>query len=139
MRFVLYVTVALIAFSAINLASATLGIPSIYPLSPAIDTGQSILINSSWSGGTAPYNAVWYTGPSGNTCAQDSANVLAIYNGLSTAINAISVSPTTTNSYCIIVKDSESPQVTQSSSNDVITVVMLEGVEFMLLFCSVVF
>ena len=122
MRFVLYTAVALITLSMVNLASAALGIPSIYPANPSIDTGQSILINSSWSGGTAPYNAVWYTGPSGNTCSQDSANVLATYNGLSTAINSISVSPTTTNSYCIIVEDSESPQVTQSSSNDVITV-----------------
>ena len=122
MRFVFYITIALIVLSVVNSVSATLGIPSIYPANPSMDTGQSILINSSWSGGTAPYNAVWYTGPSGNTCSQDSANVLATYNGLSAAINTISVSPTTTNSYCIKVTDSESPQVTQSSSNDVITV-----------------
>ena len=114
-----------IAFSLIILtlvianASATtpLSIVSITPSNAPIDNGQSITITGTWAGGTAPYNAVWYTGPQGTTCPQEAANVLAIYNGLSTTSNSITVSPTTSNSYCLGITDSESPSVTQLSLN----------------------
>ena len=94
-----------------------LSISSITPSNQIIDNGQSITITAAWSGGTAPYNAVWYTGPSGTTCPQESANVLATYLGITGTTNAISVSPTTTNSYCVGITDSESPAVIQFSLN----------------------
>ena len=94
-----------------------LSISSITPPTPSIDNGQSVTITGTWSGGTAPYNAVWYTGPDGTTCPQEAANVLATYNGLTTTSNSITVSPTTTNSYCLGITDSESPPVTQLSLN----------------------
>ena len=94
-----------------------LSISSINPTTPTIDNGQSITITGTWAGGLAPYNAVWYTGPYGTTCPQETANVLAVYNGLSTTSNSITVSPTTTNSYCLGITDSESPQATQLSLN----------------------
>jgi YVTN family beta-propeller protein len=110
--------VLLIALMAATLAGATsLSIASITPSSPTLDNGQSITITGTWAGGIAPYNAIWYTGPKGTTCPQETANVLATYNGLSTTSNSITVSPTTTNSYCLGITDSESPQVTQLSLN----------------------
>ncbi|MCL5786760.1 MAG: YncE family protein [Candidatus Marsarchaeota archaeon] len=103
---------------AATFAGATsLSIVSITPSSTKLDNGQSITITGTWAGGTAPYNAVWYTGPEGTTCPQEAANVLAIYNGLSTTSNSITVSPTTSNSYCLGITDSESPPVTQLSLN----------------------
>jgi YVTN family beta-propeller protein len=100
----------------------SLSSPSISLTNNVIDSSQVVNISSSWSGGTVPYTIKWYTGPSGNTCAEDSANVLATYSGLSVISNSISVSPTTTNSYCAEVTDSATTPVTQSSSNDVVTV-----------------
>ena len=94
-----------------------LSISSINPITPIIDNGQSITITGTWAGGIAPYNAVWYTGPDGTTCPQEAANVLATYDGLTTTSNSITVSPTTTNSYCLGITDSESPPVTQLSLN----------------------
>ena len=94
-----------------------LSISSITPSNPTIDTGQGIMLTGTWSGGIAPYNAVWYTGPQGTTCPQEAANVIATYNGLSTTSNSITVSPTTANSYCLGITDSESPAVTQLSLN----------------------
>ena len=94
-----------------------LSISSITPTTPTLDNGQSITITGTWSGGTAPYNAVWYTGPKGTTCPQETANVIAVYNGLTVNSNSIKVSPTTSNSYCLGITDSESPSVTQLSLN----------------------
>ena len=108
----------ILAFGIVNVSATTpLSISTITPSNAPIDNGQSITITGTWSGGTAPYNAVWYTGPDGTTCPQEAANVLATYNGLSTTSNSITVSPTTTNSYCLGITDSESPQVTQLSLN----------------------
>ena len=84
----------------------SLSSPSVSPANIVIDSGQSITLTASLSGGTSPYTIKWYTGPSGNTCAEDSANILATYSGLSGASNSISVSPISTNSYCSEVTDS---------------------------------
>ena len=100
-----------------NVKATSLSIASITPSNAHIDNGQSITITGTWSGGIAPYNAVWYTGPDGTICPQEAANVLAVYNSISTTSNSITVSPTTTNSYCLGITDSESPQVTQLSFN----------------------
>ena len=96
-----------------NVKATSLSIVSITPSNVPIDNGQSITITGTWSGGIASYNAVWYTGPLGTTCPQEATNVLAVYNSLSTTSNSITVSPTTSNSYCLGITDSESPQVTQ--------------------------
>ena len=50
------------------------------------------------------------------------ANVLATYSSVSATSNSITVSPTSTNSYCIGVTDSASTPVTELSSNDVVLV-----------------
>ena len=110
----------------INAAMTTPTAPT--PTNPTIDSGQSITLSSSWTGGTSTYTIKWYTGPSGNTCTQDSANVLATYSSVSATSNSITVSPTSTNSYCIGVTDSATTPVTQLSSNDVVFVNTALGV-----------
>ena len=110
-------SVLILVLAVANVKATSLSITSITPSNVPIDNGQSITITGTWSGGAAPYNAVWYTGPLGTTCHQEDANVLAVYNGLSTTSNSITVSPTTSNSYCLGITDSESPQVTRLSLN----------------------
>ena len=108
----------ILTFAIANASATTpLSIASITPTTPTLDNGQSITITGTWSGGTAPYNAVWYTGPYGTTCPQEAANVIAVYNGLNVNSNSITVTPTTSNSYCLGITDSESPAVTQLSLN----------------------
>jgi PGF-pre-PGF domain-containing protein len=102
--------------------SNSLATPTLSPNSPSIDNGQSITLTGSWTGGTPTYTIKWYTGPSANTCAQDSSNVIATYSGLSSTSNSISVSPTATNGYCIGVTDSANTPVTVNSIVDVVTV-----------------
>ncbi len=104
------------------LVNNALSTPTVTPVSPAIDSGQRITLTGSWTGGTSTYTVKWYTGPSTNTCAQDSSNVIATYSGLATTSNSISVSPTTTNGYCIGVTDSANTPVTVNSVVDVVTV-----------------
>ena len=99
-----------------------LTVGSVTPALLTTDGGQSVTLTGTWSGGTSPYTVKWYTGPAGNTCAEDSTNILATHSGLSLTSNSISVTPTTTNSYCIGVTDSASTPVTQLSANDVVTV-----------------
>ncbi len=100
-----------------------LAVNALTPAAPTINSGQAILLTSQWTGGTSTYTIKWLTGPSTNTCAQDSANVLATYSSLSTLSNSIYVSPTTTNGYCTSVSDSSAGGiVTSNSPIDVVTV-----------------
>ena len=110
---------AITSFAVISNAIAPVSPLSIVSLtnSKSIDSGQPLAITGTWSGGTSPYSVTWYTGPMGTTCLQESANILATYAGLTGTSNSIIVSPTTTNSYCLGVTDSESPVVTQLSLN----------------------
>ena len=110
---------AITSFAVISNAIAPVSPLSIVSLtnSKSIDSGQPLAITGTWSEGTSPYSVTWYTGPMGTTCLQESANILATYAGLTGTSNSIIVSPTTTNSYCLGVTDSESPVVTQLSLN----------------------
>ena len=110
---------AITSFAVISNAIAPVSPLSIVSLtnSKSIDSGQPLTITGTWSGGTSPYSVTWYTGPYGTTCPEEAANVLATYTGLTGTSNSIIVSPTTSNSYCIGVTDSESPAVTQLSLN----------------------
>ena len=82
-----------------------------------IDLGQSITITGTWTGGVSPYTVNWYTGPKGTTCPQETANVIATYPGLTGTSNSITVSPTTSNSYCLGITDSATPNAIQLSLN----------------------
>lgn len=104
------------------MVNPALSIPAISASTSAIYAGQSATITSSWTGGTAPYTVTWYTGPAGNSCLQDSSNILATYLSLTSASNSIYVTPATSNSYCISVTDSASTPVTQLSANTVVSV-----------------
>ena len=99
-----------------------LSTPTISPSNPIIDIGQSITLTGSWTGGSPTYTIKWYTGPSGNTCSEDSANILATYSSLTGTSNSIQISPTSANSYCISVTDSASTPVTTNSAISEVTV-----------------
>ena len=99
-----------------------LSTPIVTPANPSIDIGQSITLIGSWTGGSPTYTIKWYTGPSGNTCSEDSANILATYSSLTGTSNSIQISPTSANSYCISVTDSASTPVTLNSAISEVTV-----------------
>ncbi len=85
------------------------------------DSGQWYTLTCSWAGGWANYNAIWYIGAPGNSCAQDSSNVLASYNGIAVLSHSLLVSPTTSNSYCIKVSDSATtPETANSVSGNIV-------------------
>ncbi len=109
-------------YSSTFIVNPQLSVAAITPASPSIDSGQSIELTDTWTGGTPDYTAKWYTGPSGSSCAGDSANVLATYSSLTGTTNSLFVSPTTSNSYCVGITDSASSPVTQFSTVDVVTV-----------------
>ncbi len=69
----------------------------------ALDQGQSIKLNLSWSGGTPPYTVVWYA--SAAPCHGNSSSVYSRsdVNGTSASIT---VQPTNSTYYCAIVTDS---------------------------------
>lgn len=67
------------------------------PGTPAIDSGQSIALSVSISGGTSPYTYQWYTG---NLSSCSSNSVVSGATGTS-----LSVAPTTNTSYCYTVTD----------------------------------
>ena len=101
-----------------------LAVPTLSPVSSTVDYGQSATLTAAWSGGSSPYTVTWYTGPMGNTCSQDSTNVLATYAGILGTSNSLQVSPATSNSYCIGITDSALSQETHLSSNAVVNIAL---------------
>lgn len=86
---------------------------AISPSSPNIDSGETITLTASASGGTTPYSYQWYTGTS-PTCSSDATQL-----GTS---STQTVSPTTTSYYCYKVTDSSSNPATATSATDLVTV-----------------
>lgn len=81
----------------LNIVSA-LGIPTIAPISPLIDNGQSIVLTATETGGSGPYSYQWYSGIPGGT------NTLLTGQTSST----FSASPTLTGNYFVIATDTGS-------------------------------
>jgi hypothetical protein len=90
---------------------AALSAGAITPSSPTIDSGQSIALTSSPSGGTAPYSYQWYTS-SGCATGPISGATGSTY----------LASPASTTSYYYRVTDSAYSPVSQCSLGDAITV-----------------
>ena len=87
---------------------------SVSPASPTIDTGQSILLTATPSGGTMTYSYQWYSSTtSGGACNAGTP--------LGTS-STQSLSPTANTYYCYMVTDSASSPGTQSSGFDLVTV-----------------
>jgi YVTN family beta-propeller protein len=72
-----------------------------YPYGPSIDLGQSIALNASWFGGTAPYTIRWYS--STGSCST-TGTPIATYTGYS-VFNTVDVSPAEQTNYCYTVRD----------------------------------
>ncbi len=105
------VTVAAILVSV----SPALAVGAITPASPAIDSGQSTVLNANPSGGTTPYTISWFSGGSAS-CSSD--------NSPAGAGSSIQVSPTSNAYYCYSVTDSSqgTPSAGSSSLTDLVSV-----------------
>jgi len=79
---------------------------AITPSSPTIDSGQSITLSASWSGGTSTFTVKWYSGTSA-TCSSDTT-VVATHSSLSASPDSLAVSPTSNTYYCATITDSAS-------------------------------
>ena len=85
---------------------------AITPSAPKIDSGQSITLSASWSGGTSTFTVTWYSGSSA-TCSSDTT-VVATNSGVSASPNTETVSPITTTYYCAVITDSSTGTPAQS-------------------------
>src|SRR5437773_6096252 len=86
---------------------------AVTPAAPTIDSGQSVVLKATPSGGTTPYTYQWYSGTSA-TCSSDAT-------ALGTSPVQV-VSPTSSTYYCYTVTDSAFTHATQSSATDLLTV-----------------
>ncbi len=86
---------------------------AVIPSAPTLDSGQSITLTASPSGGTAPYHYQWYSGASA-ACISDTSL-------LGTSVTQVT-SPTVSTYYCYAVTDFAFAPATQSSATDLVTV-----------------
>ena len=107
---------ALMSESLSSASSATVAInPTLTPGSstpptPILDSGQSITLTASPSGGSQPYTYQWYSGSTASAC-------VALGSPISGAtLVTYSASPTTTTYYCYVVTDSNSNSQTSGSA-----------------------
>jgi len=101
--------------------SAALATPTISPSSRTIDSGQSITLTVSWSGGTSTYTVKLY-GSSTSSCSSAST-LISTTSAVSGTSTPFPVSPTTNTYYCATVTDSaNSSFTTPASSADLVTV-----------------
>ena len=84
-----------------------------------IDSGQSLSLSASWTGGTAPYLVTWYSGSLPN-CASNT--LLSSDTGLAGSPVALVVSPTSSTSYCAVVTDSATGAPVQSATDTAVLV-----------------
>ncbi|MDE1871665.1 MAG: hypothetical protein KGI06_05510, partial [Candidatus Micrarchaeota archaeon] len=80
---------------------------SITPSSPLIDSGQSVTLTANPSGGSTPYSYQWYA---------DSGCTVALSGQVS---QSVTVSPTTTNTYCIKITDSATTSTSNTATDTV--------------------
>jgi hypothetical protein len=84
--------------------NSALGVPSINPLNPSIDAGQSVSFTSTWSGGLPDYVANLNSGASG-TCSADTTGVQTLSSLPGGSASFAALSPTSDVDYCIVVTD----------------------------------
>ncbi len=95
------------------------------PSSPVIDSGQSVTLSASWSGGASIFTVKWYSGSS-STCSSDTM-LVATHSSLSSSPDTQSVSPTSSAYYCAVVTDSASSTVTDAAIQVTVNPVLVAG------------
>lgn len=95
-------------------ADPVLSAGAITPVSPTIETGESIQLTANPSGGTPPYGINWYAAASEGNCP--GSDVF-----LSTG-PVYAASPAANTYYCYTVTDSAYPPASANSSTDLVTV-----------------
>ena len=99
-----------------------LGVPTVTPSASAIDSGQSVAVTLSWSGGTSPYDITLYSSPT-SSCGSGST-LLITHSGLASSPYTFNVSPALTGNawYCATVVDGSPASETTSSAAQEVTV-----------------
>ena len=88
--------------------------------SVTLSAAPPITLTASWSGGTPPYTATWYTGSSA-TCASDTT-VVSTSNSVSSPASNV-IAPTSNAFYCLSITDSSAPShLTSNSPADYVTI-----------------
>ncbi|MDG6990537.1 MAG: hypothetical protein JRM99_03860, partial [Nitrososphaerota archaeon] len=98
---------------------------SIAPSSARIDSGQSIQLSASWTGGTSTYSVTWYSGTSA-TCSSDT-NVVVTHTSVASSPDTESVSPTISTYYCAVITDSAAGTPAQSVTDAAIIITVNSG------------
>ncbi len=89
---------------------------SLTPTTQTIDSGQSLTLSGTSTGGVAPYSYIWYTSNSLTTSCTPSNEIP--YNALS----FISIKPSSSSSYAVSITDSATTPDTACSSSSYISV-----------------
>ncbi|MGC2789674.1 MAG: hypothetical protein WA547_06420 [Thermoplasmata archaeon] len=109
---------------AVTVAVASaLGTPSVNPLNPSIDVGQSVAFTSDWSGGLPDYMATLNSGSSA-TCSADTVEVQTLSSLPGGSASFAAVSPASDIDYCIVVTDSSTGAPAASETSSVSRVVV---------------
>ena len=94
-----------------------LGVPSLSPMAPSLDVGQSVLFVASWTGGTPVYSAELYSSPT-TACSVGSTPVQSVTTaGAATSATFNAVSPTVNTSYCVVLSDSAMGEPAQTATS----------------------
>ncbi len=107
-------------FTISSLISPALSTPILSASPNIIINGSNVTLTASWSGGTANYAAVYYSGSS-PVCSSDDT-LVASSNNIVTNSNSVIINPNLSKYYCVKVRDSASTPQTQFSNTVLVTV-----------------
>ena len=108
-------------YSGTFVANPALATPTLSPIDPTIDVGQTEIYTASWSGGSSPYTV--------NYVYTNNAVIAQSYTGVASTSNTYTFAPPSANTYTynVIVTDGASTQVTANSITNTIIVSLMPG------------